>query len=101
MRNVYVITLERFTEEGTELELLGVHQTLEGAKEHFRELVWNEKANYIYNQTGSTDTSVEAMEDADIQEETLENDCHICWHIWLNCSWHEVFIHIREEQLLA
>lgn len=94
-KNVYIIERHEYREEGNDQRVLAVHQTLEGALEHFREFVWNEKAEYMYEETGSTDISNETMEMAGVEEQYHEDpEGTQDWHIWKPAGWNELFIHI-------
>lgn len=100
MEKVYVVLRSEYAEDVNETEILSIHKTLDGALDRFREAIWNVKADYMYNETGSTDTSKEAEEMAGI-ESNLETfaDGTPHWHMWLPCSWHEVFVDIYERNL--
>lgn len=101
-KKVYVIERHEYREEGNDQSVLAVHQTLEGALEHFREFVWNEKAQYIYGETGSTEMSDEVMEQEGIEEMYKDDpDGTRSWHIWKPLGWNEIFIHIFEYSFLA
>ena len=100
-REVYIITRDEFREDGNDFTTLCIHETLKGAIAHFNQIVADERADYMYNQTGSIDTSAEAMEQAGVEEAfKTDPDGTMSWHIWLPLSWDELFIHIFRKELL-
>ena len=51
----------------------GIHETLEGAKLHFREIVWNETVHFIRNEFASDDISEEFQKENGIIKRTAEH----------------------------
>ena len=95
MESVYVVLRRELREDENDESILRVFKTLESAKVYFHEVVANEKADYMYNQTGSTDCTDEDLEEADVSEMYHEaEDGTLDWHIWLPTSWDELFIRI-------
>ena len=95
MKEVYVIICNEYREEGRDENLISIHETLRGAIERFHEVVFNEKADYVYRQTGSTEMDKETLELHNIKEQSHEDpDGTLDWHIWLPSGWDEVFVHI-------
>lgn len=102
MKEVYLIERHEYSEEERGEGVLAVHETLSGAIDHFNRIVEEEKAGYMYAETGSTDHAPEDLENAEVEEMFKEDpDGTKSYHIWLPCGWHELFIHIFKYELLA
>ena len=101
MKEIFTIHRDEFTEDGNDFLCLAIHGTLEGAIKHFEEIVKEERITYVYDETGSMDTSEYAMEMAGVEEAfKVDPDGTKDWHIWRSTSWHELFIHIYRRELL-
>lgn len=95
MEKVYVLLRSEYRDDTKDRSIIRIHKTPEGAKEDFLKVVADEKAEYMYAQTGSTDATKEDMELAGVDERYQEDeDGTIYWHIWQPDGWDEVFIQL-------
>lgn len=90
MKEIFYIQRDVYSEEGSDFKLLAVHETLEGAVRHFREIVAQEREYYI----GLADSE-------GLREEYKEDpDGTVSWHLWEDDGWEELFIHVFRKELL-
>ena len=102
MKEVYYIQRDQFDDEGHKTQFVSIHETLEGARNYFNDLVDGEKADYMLNRTGEPDTTKEAMSAAEVEEDRYDKpDGTECWHIWDPTGWDEVYVEIICAQLRA
>ena len=106
MKKVYMIMVDEWADGYVATTIPAIHATLDGAKEHFREITWNETANFILNETGEHDTSDEALERYGIQKRTGEHpDGTLSFCIEYKPGAPEygsrtIYVHIYEKDLL-
>lgn len=103
---VYLLTKTEYTDEGHDKRVLSIHETAEGALSKFREEMFNSKAEYAYEETGSTDIDEQSLKDACIDEQYTEDVSedkktikYCVWHIWRDTGWHELFVELFRIEL--
>ena len=103
MKSVYVITRSQYKEDGNDQCVMAIHETLEGAREHFKTIVEEEKSLYMYSESDSTDTSREALEEMGVEENWHEDasDGTLNYHIWRPDGWNELYIDMWIYPVLA
>ena len=73
MKKVYTIIVNEWSDGYVSTNIAGIHATLDGTKEHFREVTWNETAYFVFNETGEHEVSDEALERYGFQKRTFEH----------------------------
>ena len=98
MKKVYMIMIDEWSDGYCSTQVPAIHETLEGAKLHFREIVWNETVHFIRNEFASDDISEEFQRENGIIKRTGEHsDGTLSFSI--EGGLRTVYVHIYERDL--
>lgn len=101
MKKVYMIMVDTWDDGFCTTQVPYIHETLEGAKERYREVVWSKTANYVLEHTGGRDTSDDCIHLYGItRTETTDPDGTMHYKIECGKENTAIFVHIWEKSLL-
>lgn len=101
MKKVYVIMVDTWDDGFCNTQVPYIHETLEGAKRRYQEVVWNETENYVLEHTGSCDITDDHIHLYGItRAETTDSDGTMHYKIECGKENTAIFVHIYEKNLL-